>query len=189
MITDALVNFIPVQNPLVLVGGNGITFRSGIIDLLGLGVGVAPGERIIGQPGQLFGEDAGVGGRRRPEINVSVTTAITANLAGTLLKIALQAAPDTGAAGGYQPGAWTDVDSQDNIAPANLVVGAVPFRSPFIPTFPANLRPRFMSLLFSPTNANQTPNGSFATGAVIAVVTTARDDQANKFQPRNYSVA
>ncbi len=187
MRSDSLVAFIPIGAPLSLVAGAGIAIPSSvIIDLLGQGVGTAP-TNIIGNA-TLFGTDMGVGGKR-PELNVSVGTAFT-GAAGTTLKAALQAAVDQGVGGNYQPGTWTDVESQDNIALANLVAGAVIFRAPWIPTMPAGLRPRYMRLLFSPQLAGATPSGNFTAGTISsALVTTTRDDQANKFAARNYSVS
>lgn len=187
MRSDALVAFIPIGAPLSLVGGVGITFRSNIIDLLGAGVGVPP-PSIIGNA-TLFGTDLGVGGKR-PELNISVGTAFVVNTAGTLLKIALQAAVDQGVGGNYQPGTWTDVVSQDNIAVANLTAGAIPFRSPWIPDMPPGLRPRYMSLLFSPMSVTALPAGSFLAGTIAsALVTTVRDDQANKYAAKGYTVS
>jgi hypothetical protein len=186
MITDALVAFVGIGGNLSLVAGGGIAIPSGIVDLLGNGVGQAP-SNIIGNA-TVFGEDAGVG-RYRPELNITVGTAITA-AAGTTLKCALQAAIDLGSSGAYQPGTWTDVASQDNIALANLVAGAVIMRFPFLPTMPANLRPRFLRLLFSPQLAGVTPSGSFTGGTIAsALVTMVRDDQANKYAARNYTVS
>ena len=187
MITDALVNFVPLGGNLSLVAGAGIAIPSTyVVDLLGNGVGQAP-RNIIGNA-TVFGEDAGVGGKR-PELNITIGTSL-AGAAGTTLKAALQAAVDLGAGGNYQPGTWTDVDSQDNISIANAVAGAVIFRSPFIPTMPANLRPRFLRLLFSPQLAGVTPGGNFTAGTIgSALVTMVRDDQANKFAAKNFSVA
>jgi len=186
MITDALVAFVPIGGNLSLVAGAGLTIRSGIIDLLGAGVGVAP-PNIIGNAA-LFGEDAGVGGIR-PELNITIGTGLT-GAAGQLLKVALQAAVDLGVGGNYQPGAWVDIASQDGITMANAVAGAVVARFPFLPTMPANLRPRFLSLLFSPMTATALPSGSFTTGTIAsALVTMVRDDQANKFAAANYKVA
>ena len=57
---------------------------------------------------------------------------------------------------------------------------------------PANLRPRFLRLLFSPQYGTpvETPNGDFTAGTISsAIVTMVRDDQANKFQPKNFTVA
>ena len=61
MLLDALLNFVQVGSPLSLVAGAGVAIPSpGIIDLLGLGVGVGPTERIIGLPQSgFFGEDSG----------------------------------------------------------------------------------------------------------------------------------
>ena len=186
MITDALVSFIPIGGNLSMVGAAGIAIPStNTLDLLGAGVGVAP-PNIIGNA-STFGTDEGVGGKR-PELNINVGTAFT-GAAGTTLKVALQGAADQGAAGGYQPSTWTDIVSQDNIALANLISGAVIFRSPFLPTMPANLRPRYLRLLFTPFLNGAPAGASFTAGSISsALVTMVRDDQANKFAARNYTV-
>jgi hypothetical protein len=188
MLTDSLLSFIPLGAPLSLVGGSGVTIPStNIIDLLGAGVGVAP-PSIIGTA-TVFGTDMGVGGLR-PELQISVGTAFVAGVAGTLLKIALQGAPDPGAAGNYTPTTWTDIVSQDGITPANLTAGAVPFRCPWIPTMPPGLLPRFLRLLFSPMSATALPSGDFSAGTIAsALVTTVRDDYAARYAAKNYTVA
>lgn len=190
MIFDALVSFVPIGASLSLVGGAGVTFRSGIVDLLGSGVGTAPAN-IIGTR-TVFGTDQGVGGKR-PELNITVGTAL-AGAVGTTLKVALQAAQDPGAASNYTPSTWIDIDSEDGIGLANVTngagAGAVIFRAPFIPTFPPGFMPRYLSLLFSPQLANATPSGLFTAGTILsALVTMVRDDQANKFAAKNYAVA
>ncbi len=188
MRSDALVAFIPIGAPLSLANlGAGVTIATNPLDLLGLGVGINPtAANIIGNA-VLFGTDLGVGGKR-PELNISVGVAFTGAV-GQLLKIALQAAPDLGIGGNFQPGTWQDVVSQDNIALANLTAGAVPFRSPWIPDMPPGLRPRFMRLLFSPMTATALPSGSFTAGTIAsALITTVRDDQANKFASKNFTV-
>jgi len=57
-------------------------------------------------------------------------------------------------------------------------------RFPWLPPFPANLRPRFLRLLF------QTPASLLFTAGTIAsaVVTTTRDDQFNRNAANNYVV-
>lgn len=189
MITDQSVAFIPNGAPLSCVGGAAQTFASGIVDVLGQGVGTAPAN-IIGNA-TLFGSDIGVGGDR-PELNVTVGTAFVG--ADQTLKAALQAAPDTGAGGGYQPGDWVDVVSQDGLTPSELVTGAVILRTPFLPDMPPNLNPRYFRLLFSPQSVSAgvatTPGGDFSAGTIAsAVVTMVRDDQANKFAAANFHVA
>lgn len=191
MIFDALVSFVPIGSPLSLVGGAGVAIPCQLtVDLLGSGVGTAPAN-IIGTR-SVFGTDQGVGGRR-PELNITVGTALTGAV-GTTLKVALQAAQDTGSGGNYLPGTWIDIDSEDNIGLANVTngagAGAVIFRTPFIPTFPPGLMPRYLRLLFSPQLAGATPAGLFTAGTInSALVTMIRDDQANKFAAKNFSVA
>lgn len=186
MIHDALVDFVPIGAPLSLVAGAGIVIPSNVYDILGTGVGTAP-QNIIGSR-TLFGADMGIGDER-PELNIAIGVAC-AGAAGQLLKIALQGAADQGAAGNYQPSTWTDIASQDGITMANLVQGAVPFRVPFLPTMPANLQPRYLRLLFSPMTATALPSGNLTAGTIgSAIVTRNRDDQANKFMPKNFTVA
>lgn len=183
MRVDAQLSFVPIGSPLSLVGGAGVAIPStNVIDLLGLGVGVTPASagQIIGQTATIFGTDPGVGGRR-PELNVTIGTAVTTGN-GAVMKIALQGAPDNGSG---SPGTWVDIDSQDNITAASLTAGSVPFRTPWIPDFPPNLLPRFLRLLFSPTTGTNFSAGTVAS----ALVTVVRDDQANKFAAKNYKVA
>lgn len=186
MLIDALLSFVPIGGNLSLVGAAGTPIPSGVIDLLGAGVGVAP-PSIIGTA-TLFGTDMGVGSNR-PELNVSIGTAVT-GAAGLLMKIALQAAPDLGVGGNFQPGAWTDIVSQDGIALTNLTANAVPFRTPWLPTMPPGLLPRYLRLLFSPMTVAALPSGNFTAGTIAsAVVTTVRDDYAARYAAKNYKVS
>lgn len=181
MRSDALLAFVPIGGNLSLVAGAGVDIPSNVIDLLGKGVGVAPGS-IIGNA-TLFGSDQGIGGFR-PEINAVIGTALTAVAASTLTG-KLQAAADQGAAGNYQPDTWNTIAQTGAMTAAQLAAGTVFLRFPFLPAFPATLRPRFLRLLFSPS-----AGGSFSAGTVAAaLVTFVRDDQANKLAARNYSVS
>lgn len=186
MLIDALLSFVPIGGNLSLVAGAGVPILSNVIDLLGVGVGQAP-PGIIGNAA-TFGEDPGVGGLR-PELMIGIGTAVVAT-GGSLLKIALQGAPDPGAASNYTPaaGAWQDIVSQDNIAAANLAAGAVPFRCPWIPSMPPNLRPRFLRLWFGGSISGNFATGAFSAGTIaFALVTTGRDDYAIKFASKNYT--
>lgn len=187
MITDGQLNFVPPGAPLSLVAGAGVTIPSGIIDLLGEGVGVAP-QSIIGNV-TTFGSPDGMGvGGLRPELFVAIGAALT-GAGGTTLKVALQGAPDTGQAGSYQPGAWQDIVSQDNITLAQASAGQVVFRCPWLPPFPPGERPRYLRLLFTPSAGGSTPGGDFTAGSIAsALVTLVRDDQFNKYAAKNYTV-
>ena len=187
MITDSLLAFVPPNAPLSLVGGAGIVIVSGVYDILGNGVGQAP-TNAFPVTQTVFGADMGVGGIR-PELNVVIGTACT-GAAGQLLKAALQGAADPGSAGGYTPTSWTDIVSVDNIALTNLGANAILLRTPFLPTLPPGLLPRFYRLAFSPMTASALPSGNLTAGTISsALVTMVRDDQANKFIGRNYKVA
>ena len=182
MRSDALLAFVPIGGNLSLVAGAGIAIPStNVIDLLGAGVGVAP-PNIIGNVA-TFGTDMGIGGFR-PEINAVVGTGlVTANAA--TLNAALQAAPDTGAGGGYLPGAWQTLAETGALTAAQLAANTVFMRFPWLPAFPANLQPRFLRLLFSPLAATNFTAGTVA----AALVTFVRDDQANKFAAKNFTVS
>jgi hypothetical protein len=121
----------------------------------------------------------GVGGAR-PELNV--TLGPLAWVSGTSLNVALQGAPDAGTPT-FQPGTFTTYAETGLILTAALLANTVIARFPWLPPFPANQRPRFLRLLF-------TPAGTFTVGTIAsALVTTVRDDQFNKYAANNYKVA
>ncbi len=178
MILDALVSFTALGVPLSLVAGDGVATASSVIDLLGQGVGTAPAN-IIGNRA-LFGEDAGIGGKRA-QVEVLVAVAgVTGNSA--TLNVAFQASADTAVT--YQPAAWTTLVETGPIAVGLLTLGQILARFDFPPAFPANLNPRYLRLLFSPAAATH-----FTALSVMAPVTMVRDDQANRYMSNNYAVA
>jgi hypothetical protein len=185
MITDALLNFVPIGGNLSLIAGAGVSVPSiNTIDLLGAGVGVAPSDRIIGNATVFGAPDAGGVGGMRPELVVNVGTAfVTAN--GATLNVALQGAADTGAAGGYLPSTWQTLIETGALTAAQLTALQTIARFPWVPPFPANLRPRFLRLLFQVPAATNFTAGTIAN----ALVTTVRDDQFNRYAAKNYTVA
>jgi hypothetical protein len=184
MFIDALLSFVPVGAPLSLVAGAGVDVPStNVIDLLGLGVGVTPdqGNVIIGNPTVFGAPDAmGVGGLR-PELLVNVGTAFATGTAATL-NVALQGAADDGTG---NPSTWQTFEETGELTAAQLTANQTIMRLPWVPPFPANLRPRFLRLLF------QVPAATLFTAGTIAnaVVVPCRDDQFNKYAAKNYSVA
>lgn len=192
MITDALLNFVPIGGALSLVGGAGVAIRSQVIDLLGEGVGVNPtlGNDIFGNT-TVFGQADAMGvGNQRTEINVVIGTAL-AGAAGLTLNVKYQGAVDQGAGGNFQPGTWITFGAQTGITLAQGAANTVIARLPFLPPFPLNERPRYLSLLFSPVSAGGAdPSGNFTAGTIAsAVVVMSRDDFFAGQQPRNYTVA
>jgi len=177
MILDSQLSFVPIGGNLAILGA--AVPSPNVIDLLGEGVGVAPSS-IFGNPAVFGAPDAmGVGGPR-PELNI--TTGAAAFAGGTSLNVALQAAADAGSPT-YLPSTWQTLAESGAILTANLTALTVIFRCPWLPPFPANLRPRFLRLLF-------TPVGTFTDGVIgSALVTTVRDDQFNKYAAKNYNVA
>lgn len=177
MITDALANFLPIGANLAITNAS---LPSNVYDILGQGVGQAPAN-IIGTR-TLFGADMGIGGKK-PQLDIGVGVAFaTANNA--TLNVAFQAAPDTGSGGGYQPGAWQTLVETGVLTAAQLTAAQIIGRFDFPPAFPASLNPRYLRLLF------QLATGQFTAGTIgFALVTMVRDDQANKFAAKNFSVA
>ncbi|SDD94925.1 hypothetical protein SAMN05216337_1017130 [Bradyrhizobium brasilense] len=177
MITDSLVNFLPIGSNLAITNAS---LPSNVYDILGQGVGTAPAN-IIGTR-TLFGSDVGIGGVK-PQVDIGVGQAFaTGN--GATLNVAFQGAPDTGAGGNYQPGAWQTLVETGPLAAAQLTAAQIIGRFDFPPAFPANLNARYLRLLF------QLAVGQFNAGSIaFAIVTMVRDDQANKFAAKNFSVA
>lgn len=181
MLIDAALSF--GQN-FTLVGGAGVAIPSPlVVDLAGVGQGVAP-PSIWGNTAVFAAPDAMGNSQMRPELVVGVgTTFTTAN--GATLNVALQGAIDTGVGGGYLPGAWNTFGESGPLAVANLVANTIIFRSPWLPPWPFNLRPRFLRLLFTPPAATNFSAGTIA----YATSTIIPDAQSNKFASKNYTVA
>lgn len=180
MILDALTNFIAPGAPLSLVGGAGVAIASNVFDELGQGVGTAP-QNVIGTR-TVFGADLGVG--EKPLIDVAVGTAFTTANAATL-QVALQGAPDTGAGGGYLPGAWTTLIQTGLIPVTQLTANAVIARLELAMAVPPSALPRFLRLLFSPAAATNFTAGTIA----YAVLTMVRDDYSMQYAAKNFVVA
>jgi len=194
MIIDSLISFVPIGAPLSLVGPANASIASQIVDLLGLGVGINPANasQIWGNTTNFGQADAMGVGNQRPELNVTIGTAL-AGAAGLTLNAKLQAAADPGAAGNWTPvdANFVNIGGQDGITLARGTANTVIMRLPFLPPFPANLRPRFLRLLISPVSAaGADPSGQFTAGTIAsAVVVMSRDDQFNKYAAKNYSVS
>lgn len=182
MRTDAQLAFIPIGSPLSLVAGAGVGVPSGVIDLLGQGAGTAP-QNVIGNV-ILFGAPDAMGvGHLRPELNVTIGTAFTTGNSATL-NVALQAAADLGTPT-YQPSTWNTLIETGPIAVANLTANTVIARFPWVPPFPANLRPRYLRLNFAVAAATNFTAGTIGS----ALVTIVRDDEFQKYGAKNFSVA
>jgi hypothetical protein len=185
MLTDALLSFQPLGSPLSLVAGAGTDVRAtNIIDLLGLGVGVvAPsnGNPIIGNTDTFGQADAmGVGGLR-PDLVVTIGTALVTATDATV-NVQLQGAQDDGTG---NPGAWQTFGESGEITAAQATAGKIIARLPWLPPFPVNLRPRFLSLNFAIPAATTFTAGTIASALVAAL----RDDPFQNQAARNYTVA
>jgi hypothetical protein len=179
---DASLAFVPIGGNLSLVGAAGVAIPApNVIDLLGQGVGTAP-TNIIGNV-STFGADLGIGAMKA-QLECTVGTAFTTSNSATL-NVQVQAAPDAGAGSGYQPGTWQTLVETGPITAAQLTANQVIARFDWPPAFPANLRPRYVRLLFSPLAATNFTAGTIAN----AIITTVRDEQANRYAANNYKVA
>ena len=193
MIIDSLESFVGIGAPLSLVAGAGVSIPStNTIDMLGLGVGINPANA-----GQIWGNTTNFGqadgkgvGNQRPELNITIGTAL-AGAAGLTLNVKLQAAADPGAAGNWTPTSWVNIGGQDGITLAQGAANTVIARLPWLPPFPQNLRQRFLRLLFSPVSSGGAdPSGAFTAGTIAsAVVVMSRDDYFAKFAAKNYTVS
>lgn len=191
MRADATLSLVPIGGPgFSLVGGAGVALPTPALDLLGYGVGVNPSASIIGTQRATFGTDFGIG-RYLPHLAIFLApTPTIATATAATLNVQFQMATDSGAAGGYLPGAWQTVVETGPMTLAQLVAAqtganAQPIRIDWPPNFPQNLNPRFARINFVPAAAT-----SFTAGLVgSAIITTVRDDYAVRFAQRNYSVA
>ena len=186
MRTDALVTFVFPGGPLSLVAGAGVSIPSAVIDLLGLGVGVpATQGNIIGSVyNNQFGVDFGIGDDRLL-LDVVIGTAL-ATADSCTLNLAMQGAPDTGLTGGYLPGTWQTLVETGPLTAAQCPAGARIARFDWPPSFPeTSPPPRFVRLLA------QVPSGELFTAGTIAfaLATSARDDMAQRYAARGYSVS
>lgn len=192
MLLDALVNFgANSGSPFSLILNAGLWPLPGVIDLFGNGVGQAP-TSIYGRTSNTGpGADMGIPDGR-PELYIQIGTAAVTGT-GAQLNVAMQAAPDPGAAGNYTPaaGAWQTIGESGYLTAAQLVANRVIFRSPWLPAFPANLNPRFVRIvaIVGTLAAGDTAAVSFTAGTIAwAAVTQGRDDYAIAFTPKNYAV-
>lgn len=176
---DASIAFVPVGGALSLVAGAGVAVQSNVIDLMGVGVGVAP-PNIIGNA-TVWGTDFGIG-MDKIQLLVSVGTAFTTGTAATL-NVQLQGAPDAGTPT-YQPGTWQTFVETGTLTAAQLAANTIIARFDWPPAVPVSARPRFMRLNFVVPSATD-----FTAGTIqFALPTPARDDYAIKYQNSNYAV-
>ena len=183
---DASISLVPVGAPLSVVGGAGVAFQSNVLDLMGVGAGIAPPNIFgAGYPSAVWGTDLGIGSIKAL-LDVAVGTAFTTSNSSTL-NVQFQGAPDAGTPT-YQPGTWQTFVETGPLTAAQLTAGAIIARFDWPPAFPiteSGARPRFVRLNFSVLAATDFTAGTIA----FAVVTMARDDLANKFQNKNYGVS
>lgn len=174
--SDILINLVAPGSPLSLVGV--ASARSQIYDFAGVGAGNAP-PNIFGNVA-LFGQPDAQGiplYRMEWEILLGAANFVGA---GVSLNIQLQYAADLGTPT-YQPNTWITQIESGPIVVGSLLANLPIFKAPMVPPFPANLRPRFVSLNFVMTG------GMFTTGSIAeARQVPGRDDLSNRYQAANY---
>lgn len=182
MLIDSRLAFVPYGSPLSLIAAAGVDIPStNVIDLLGNGAGTTV-QNITGiatLPGQA---DAMGIPDVRPELVVAIGTALVADTGTPTLSVELQAAPDNGSG---SPGTYVILGRSAPITVAQGTANTIIARLPWLPPFPANLRPRFLRLNFEiPAGTN------FSAGTIAyALVTSSRDDWFIGQQPRNFKVS
>lgn len=176
--SDALLNLVPTQAPVSLIGV--ASARSQILDFLGQGAGTQP-QNIIGNT-TLFGQPDAMGTpQNRLEFELA-TGPLAFVGAGVTLTVQLQYAPDLGTPT-YQPGTWVTVVEQPSIAVGTLLANTPLFKVPLLPPPPGLNRPRFFSLNFVVSG------GVFTVGSIAyALLTPSRDDLVQKLAANNYTV-
>lgn len=178
---DAQNQFVAPGAPLSLVASVGTSIPSATVDLYGQGVNTTV-TNIIGTP-TVWGTDFGIG-ERKAQLEVVIGTQPTTSDSCTL-NVALQLAIDAGAG---VPGTWITAVETGPIAVANLPAQEVIARFDFppepLPQFQGT-QPRFARLLFQVPASEQFTAGSIA----FAIVTLARDDWAQKYAAKNFTLA
>lgn len=187
MMIDNLVSFVGLNAAAVsLVGGAGVTVQIGqTLDLLGAGVGIAPNIIGLNRVSGFYGVDPGIG-RMKPEIQVSFGVApATGN--GALPEFALQYAPDTGAAGGYQPGTWESATTTGAKAVGSFLTTVPRMDLPPAPQDQQAPPPRFVRLVMVPNQVGAAAANLTAGTVSFAGLVMARDDLVNRNAPSNFS--
>lgn len=178
MLNDALVSF---GSGISVVGGSGAGFASSVIDLLGLGVGVAP-VNIIGNRTK-FGMDPGIGWPRA-QAGIIATTAL-ATASGATMNFKYQGSEDDATT--HQPTLWRTIVESGELAVTDLdeiaTLNAFLWQFDFEPTHPLNFMPRYLRVL-----AQVSAAASFTTGIISIPVTLGLDQPKQLFTPRNYVV-
>lgn len=182
---DALTCFVQPGGAASLVGAASATVQIGaVLDLLGVGVGMAPPSIIgVNRLNSLYGVDPG-SGKGKPEIEVTFSTAPAA--ASGTFAYAVQYAPDTGAAGGYQPGTW-ETAYQTAAAAVTEYTASNAVRMDVPPSPPGTPQPRFVRMVMVPSS------GALMTAGVVnfagIVMARGSDILSAQNMPSNYTVA
>lgn len=164
-----------------LVGAAGALVQVGdVIDLLGVGVGVAPPSIIGNRASGFYGVDPGVG-RTKPRCAIYIGTSLATGNSATA-EFALQYAPDTGSSGGYLPGTWEDGATGGAKAVAEYAAGVLA-QLDLPPAPPSTQTPRFVRLVMRvPASTNLSAGTVIFAGLVMGL-----DEQAQRQAPNNYT--
>ena len=164
-----------------MVGAAGVAIPlNNVLDILGTGVGTPPAV-VIGNRA-LFGQDMGLG-VWKPEIEINIGAAFVTGTSATA-NFSVEVAPDTGAAGSYQPGTW-EIAAETGPKPASELTAGQVLRMAMPPAPPNTLTPRFYRMVMNVPAATD-----FTAGTVSgAFIVQGRDDlQSARQATSNYSV-
>jgi hypothetical protein len=160
MLADSLVSFLPLGAQINFAGlvPGAVVQAPQTYDIAGYGVG-QPVQSIVGLGSSPFGFDVGVD-IRKTYIRASVGTGFTTGN-GALLSVQFLGAPDTGAAGGFQPGVFQVFNSVDLIPAAALTAQENVDLDWPVAAPPGVPLPRFYRIQFTVS-----PGGVFTTGTI-----------------------
>jgi hypothetical protein len=178
---DSLTAFVLPGGAASLIGAASATIQiGGIYDLLGQGVGTAPAN-IIGtnRLNSFYGVDPGAG-KGKPEIEI--TFGVSPVGAGTFA-YALQYAPDTGVAGGYQPGTW-ETAYATSFSAATEYSTADAVRLDVAPSPPNTPQPRYVRVVMIPATGDHMTAGSVSFAGIV--MARASDILTAQQTPSNY---
>ena len=177
MLIDSLISFVPPGSALSMVGGAGVGLPSSVVDLLGLGVGVAP-QNIIGEA-TTFGMDPGIGWPRL-QAQISVVAALTTGT-GATANFKYQAAAEDATT--HLPVSWVTVIESGEIAVTDMdAIGDIVWQFDLTPVHPLSFRPRFLRVL-----AQVSDGDTFTAGSIVIPVTTGLDQWRAGQTPKNYA--
>jgi len=176
---DSATAFVQPNSAFSLIGVAGSDLQIGnVVDLMGVGVGVAP-PNIIGNR-SLYGVDPGIG--FKPVVEINILAGLATGNAMTA-EFAIQYAPDTGSAGGYLPGTWENASTTGPKAVSEYPAGTqIRMDLPPAPPDQQLPPPRYIRAVLVGEAAKNLNAGTVQFAGIVM----SRTDPVNKNAPNNY---